>query len=194
MEGSRYWLQYYEFHRTADLAVAVVDRSSLPGSVRPLRSVKPNVVLDLGTDVATFGFPLTGRDRSGDKTTIRVSEVFLKGHVASRYDPEALAGLVERPFAQNYALSFESPEGLSGAPLLIKPRDGEPAVCGVIYGNKTTQFLIHSRFEEEEAGGRVSREETYRMHHFGLASGMAEFGEEFFVPTHLYEYPIQIVR
>src|SRR5688572_28218934 len=56
IEGGWYWFQYFEFHSTADLAVTAVPRSSLPGSVRPLRCVKHDAVLALGQSVYTFGF------------------------------------------------------------------------------------------------------------------------------------------
>ena len=63
-------------------------------------------------------------------------------------------------FSVNYALSFESPNGLSGAPLLLL-RGDKVLVGGLIYKNKSTYFLIDQETTTDKEG-RIEKEISYR--------------------------------
>lgn len=188
-----FWWNHFKLHNSADLAVAQVIRATMPEWIAPLPVFSPSETLELGTAVFSFGFPLSTstRDVKG-KFSIELNEVFYAGYISSIHDRQYLTN-VFMPYKTNYSLSFECPKGLSGAPLMIRSLQRGPVVCGVVYGNRTTQYLIESR-EELQSGNVIERESSYRYYHFGLASSMAEFLDPYIafqVKRDLYSYPIQ---
>jgi len=167
-----YWWDYFERHRTADIAVAYIERQSLPEWIKPLKLISPNQTLLLGTEVVAFGFPLSEKRQTVDgKKEFRIVETCFRGYIAAIYDKNSLDGM-EGAFSVNYALSFESPNGLSGAPLLLH-RGEKVLVGGLIYKNKSTYFLIDQEMKTDKEG-RIEKETSYKVYHFALASSLKE--------------------
>lgn len=169
--NGKYWWDYFEFHKSADLAFSVFDQKRIPDFVNPLFGLNPDEILSLGTFVCAFGFPLTESSRNmNGKTDLIINEVFFSGYIPSIYDKMFLKD-IPMAFSTNYALSFECFKGLSGTPLLVI-KNGTVHVCGMIYGNKTIQYLIEEIYESES-----EREKLYKVYHLGLASTLKELGE-----------------
>jgi len=171
-----YWWDYFEHHKTADIAVAYIERQSLPEWIKPLRLIPPGQTPPLGTEVVAFGFPLSEKRQTVDgKKVFRIVETCFRGYIAAIYDKDSLDGM-DGAFSVNYALSFESPNGLSGAPLLLL-RGDKVLVGGLIYKNKSTYFLIDQETTTDKKG-RIEKEISYRVYHFALASGLKELADD----------------
>lgn len=176
-DDGKYWWDYFENHPTTDLAFARFKRKGLPAFVHPLPLLTSPAVLERGSSVYSFGFPFTNRAPAAHgKVVMTVEEILFSGYIATHYDREVLVGSLERPFAVNYALSFEVPRGLSGAPLLSLVGD-RPQVCGVLYANRSIHFQVDEYEEVDQPGGQTVRTRVVRAHHLGLASTARELGE-----------------
>ena len=176
-ENGKYWWDYFEFHTASDLAISVIE-FGLPPFVSPLMIANPHEKLSIGTAVFSFGFPLSESLSESGKSILRINEIFFSGYISTIYDKSAL-DIVHRPFITNYALSFDCPNGLSGAPLLVAKNDN-PYVAGMIYGNNKIQYLVDEVIEIEDEK-QIYKEQNYKMTYFGLSSGLEELlnGEDF---------------
>ena len=82
------------------------------------------------------------------------------GHIVSR---RTFHGLNAKP--RSYELSFQTPRGLSGAPLI----DHNTLVSGLIIGNKSTEILIFKEKEVIDEGKKESTIERYESLQLGVA-------------------------
>lgn len=177
---SNRWFTWSGFgvHPTADLAFAGFTPEGAPPFVEPLHLVTDPLVLPTGHLVGSFGFPFTGTQREpSGATRVSVEEIFFWGYVATHYARETLRPVMERPFATNYALSFQVPCGLSGAPLLVELPDKQIGVCGMVYGNRSTEFTLDQYTESIGSNGPKIEHRVVELHHFGLASTAAELAQ-----------------
>lgn len=163
----------FDYHPTADLAIAAFAREKAPTFAVPLQLYGPS--LDLGAAVESYGFPFSGEKREeGGHSKVRIEEIYFRGHVQTEWLSQDLAALVPRPFVRSYALSFACPAGLSGGPLLVDDGHGRRLVAGVVYGNRTIDFPVRSS-EEVSEGGSVTRvHEIVDRHRLGLASDLQD--------------------
>lgn len=107
-----------------------------------------------GLDVSAFGFTDWGKVDKSLKIDVR----YLKGHVV-RTCVESL-GL---PTAQVVELSFGSPSGFSGAPLLVDFK-----FSGMLYSNIESKLQSYS-ISEVVDGDSEFRETAYRIYEYGVA-------------------------
>jgi len=159
-EESKYTRAYYLSNIEADptgidLATANVD----------LKQHTPlglgNGDLALGTDVFSFGYPLTDRRRTAEgKSSFNLNSRYLEGYVtrAFRYEPPAGAPI------ESYELDMMAPAGLSGSPLVKK---GSRLVYGVVYGTADVAQLEHIATVDPDTGAR--QPEVQRIVTFGMA-------------------------
>ncbi len=168
--NGKYWWDYFEFHKTGDIAISLIEYG-LPSFVRPLHTTNPQKQLTIGTNVCTFGFPLSESYAKDDKSILNINEIFFSGYISTVFDQSRLDN-IPRTFITNYALSFECPNGLSGAPLLIV-KNNMLYVAGLIYGTKKIQYLVDEVFEIEEDNQKY-KELNYKITYFGLSSGLQE--------------------
>jgi hypothetical protein len=120
--------------------------------------------VDMLTDVLAFGYPF-----AVDLHNLRLRARAMKGHVVCADD----AGATELPGVPRiYELSFQSPRGLSGAPLLLPTKQGL-LVGGVVVANRTTslQLLTEEETITEESAGHTTRTvvERHEVMHLGMA-------------------------
>jgi len=106
------------------------------------------------TPVASIGFPF-GYDVT-DKT---VTPRGFSGNIVCSHNYPRFSG---NPSV--YELSFATPRGLSGGPLLLGAR-----ICGAIVGNHQTKMLVFSDEERVEESGAVTRVERYEVMNLGIA-------------------------
>ena len=173
-DDGKYWWESFEHHHTADLAFARFQPDQLRSFVRPLPILPDPPVLERGTPVHTFGFPFTTRSPAPDgKVAMTIEELFFSGYIATHYDRDLLVSSLQYPFGVNYALSFEVPAGLSGAPLLVVS-GGAPHVCGLVYANRSIHMQVEEYEETDTPGGPIVKTRVVRAHHLGLASSIAE--------------------
>ena len=126
------------------------------------RLVLSAVSLPAGEPVWSFGFPLLDVERlpTGD-LAFTISPRYLRGHVTRpfyyrRYGPEREV--------MSYELNMPTPEGLSGAPVMLHD---SKAVVGVVYGHNDVALVEQYATVDEETGARQS--EVQRIVSFGLA-------------------------
>lgn len=169
-ENGKYWWDYFEFHKTSDIAISLIE-FGLPSFVTPLNTINPKESLYMGTNICTFGFPLSESHTEEGKSVLKINEVFFSGYISSVLAQADLED-IPRAFTTNYALSFDCPNGLSGAPLLIKT-DKMVYVAGLIYGTKKIQYLLDEIIELEEENEKY-KEHNYKVTHWGLSSGLQE--------------------
>lgn len=112
-----------------------------------------------GLDISAFGFTDWGKGNQSLYLDVRL----LKGHV-SRTAEESL-GLPTSTLAE---VSFASPSGFSGAPLLVGRN-----VVGMLYGNIESRLLAHT-IDEIEDGRTTYKEVSYRVVEYGLAHKLEE--------------------
>ncbi len=148
----------WELFSGADIALV---RCDLPDAV--CRSWYPNEV-DMLTTAHAFGYPF-----AVDLHNLRVRARALKGHIVCADD----AGAAELPgMPRIYELSFQSPRGLSGAPLLLPTNQGL-LVGGVVVANRTTslQLLTEQESITEHANDGKPRTivERHEVMHLGMA-------------------------
>lgn len=143
-----------ESHPKFDMAVCAA-ACSTPNRFLPPRmgSVLP------GLDVSAFGFTEFGK--TGQSLNIDVR--YLKGHV-SRTSTEPY-GL---PTPHVVEVSFGSPSGFSGAPLLV-----DLHVVGMLYSNVESKLQGYSISEVQE-GDSLYRETAYRIYEYGLSHRLAD--------------------
>ena len=107
-----------------------------------------------GLEVEAFGF--MGWSKSGQ--TISIDARLLRGHVSRMHsDPVGL------PARSIFEVSFPSPSGFSGTPLMVSHR-----VVGMLYGNIESKLQAFA-MDEIRDGSREYREISYRILEFGLA-------------------------
>jgi Trypsin-like peptidase domain len=134
----------------ADIATARLDRIQLFG----LQLAKEPV--DTGTDVWTYGFPLTDPPNERRPTYV----------LSARY----LEGYVTRAFyysdgrIPSYELDMRAPAGLSGAPLI---QVGTRNVIGVVYGVHAAEMIELMGKVDPETGRHEP--DVYRLETFALA-------------------------
>lgn len=138
-----------EAHPKFDMAVGTAACST------PTKFLPPRLGTILpGLNVSAFGFTEWGK--SGQSLNIDVR--YLKGHV-SRTSTES-SGL---PTPHVVEVSFGSPSGFSGAPLLV-----DFQVVGMLYSNVESKLQGYSISEVQE-GDSVYRETAYRIYEYGLS-------------------------
>jgi Trypsin-like peptidase domain len=173
----RFWWDSFEYHPYSDLAYVRLDRNQLPGHVIPLKPLPTPTRLTLGASVSAFGHPFsyTRRDPNTFEKTAIFHKVFFSGYVVQQYVRKHLEDFVTRPFDYNYELSFECPNGLSGAPLLVDG-GGSPVVAGIIYGNREHDMQL-DYYDKVDRGGNTEQWQVWKLYHFGLASDNKELLE-----------------
>lgn len=174
-DGSSHTWDGFELHDKADLAVARFPREKAPPFVSPLPAHFPR--LHRGNGVSSFGFPFSGaRETRGGKVGITIEEIFYRGYVSTIYDREQLSPVVRYPFGTSYGLSFESPNGLSGAPLLVLV-DGTFHAAGVVYENRTVEFQVDNYHETRGEPEKEVLVVVNRVHNIGLAGALHEVAD-----------------
>lgn len=114
-----------------------------------------------GTDVGTWGYPLTEMTRlaSGD-LEFKLGGRWLQGYITRAFWHEH----AEYGSVPTYELDMPTPRGLSGAPLVrLESRD----VVGVIYGTHDASLIEEIASVDPDSGER--RPEVQRIVSFGLA-------------------------
>lgn len=114
----------------------------------------------LGLDVQAFGYTDSGKEGP----SYNVDPRLLRGHVA-RIAEEAY-GL---PSPSLIEVSFGSPDGFSGTPLLV-----DSQVVGIIYSNLDSKLEAYS-IEEVAEGESKYREVAYRIYEYGIAHRLSDF-------------------
>lgn len=141
-------------HPTFDIAVGTAPASKVTG-VLP----RYHGQIGLGLDVQAFGFTDAGRENSSYQLDVRL----LRGYL-SRHSPNAF-GL---PSPSLLEVSFGSPSGFSGTPLLV-----ETEVVGVMYRNVDTKIEAYT-IQETIEGDSQFREVAYRIYEYGIAHSIAD--------------------
>lgn len=113
----------------------------------------------LGLDVQAFGFTDSGKVGRSYELDVRL----LRGYV-TRHSEDSL-GL---PSPSLLEVSFGSPSGFSGSPLLINTE-----VVGVLYRNVETKLEAYSVSEATE-GQSQFREVAYRIYEYGIAHRLSD--------------------
>lgn len=175
--NGKFWWDYMEYHGQADLAFARFEPSALMEFIHPLIPLRHEELLMLGSEVYSFGFPFTAKriDSFTNRRSMQIHELFFSGHISTIYDRQYLEQETRFPFDDTYALSFECPMGLSGAPLLVTIENAL-YVAGVVYGNQSRQFTL-DMYEQIDEAGKTTRHETAKLYHFGLACTHKVFSE-----------------
>jgi hypothetical protein len=109
-----------------------------------------------GQAVSAFGFTEWGKDEV--KKSLQLDVRYLKGHLTRTS--------VEQQNSQSpqiVEVSFGSPSGFSGTPLLADSK-----VVGMLYGNVETKLQSYSLLEVKD-GPTEYREAAYRIYEYGLA-------------------------
>lgn len=116
-----------------------------------------------GTDVWTYGYPLTTIIPNADGPRFLLNPRLLRGYITREfaYDHPTLGA------TPSYELDMLTPEGLSGAPLVQRPGD---TVIGVIYGSHDAVRVDEFSRVDPASGERTP--EVQRIVPFGLASDM----------------------
>lgn len=146
-------------HANFDLAVGCASPKAV-GAVLP-RYTGPT---GLGLDVQAFGYTDSGKEGA----SYNVDPRLLRGHVVRM--AESAFGL---PSPSLLEVSFGSPSGFSGTPLLV-----DSAVVGILYSNLDSKLEAYS-IEEVADGESKYREVAYRIYEYGIAHRIADF-EQFF--------------
>lgn len=139
-------------HAKFDVAVGVAPSSAVKG-VLP-RYLGP---VGIGLDVQAFGCTDAGREAGSYHLDVRL----LRGYV-SRFSEDPL-GL---PSPSLVEVSFGSPNGFSGTPLLV-----EKEVIGMLYRNVETKLEAYSVSETTE-GSAQYKEVAYRIYEYGIAHSL----------------------
>ena len=122
--------------------------------------------VEWGTDVWTWGFPLTRRLLGPTGTpTFHLEARYLQGYVTRAFHHE-VAGYGEVP---SFELDLHAPEGLSGAPLIRAPSPSNPRakIVGVVYGRSEVHAIEEFASIDPQTGDR--RPEVLRLVSFALA-------------------------
>lgn len=155
----------------SDLATARLDRIQLFGLELAAGPA------DTGTDVWTYGFPLTDPPNER-RPSYLLNARYLEGYITRAfYFSEARI--------PSYELDMRAPAGLSGAPLI---EVGSKRVIGVVYGVNEAEMVEHFGKTNPDTGQRepeVVRVETFALAHYtetvrgvvGPATGKRPLGE-----------------
>jgi hypothetical protein len=112
-----------------------------------------------GKNVSAFGFTEWGK--SGQSLQIDVR--YLKGHITRTSEEQQ--GL---PTPRVVEVSFGSPSGFSGTPLLVDFK-----IAGMLYSNIETKLQAYS-ISEVHDGNNEYRETAYRIYEYGLSHQPAD--------------------
>ena len=116
-------------------------------------------IAEFGTDVATFGYPLTDTPTEM-RPTFRVNGRYLRGYITRDFNYDGLEGGEVR----SYEVDMRAPEGLSGAPLVAR---GTRRLVGVIYGQNEVGTI--DRFVSVDSEGKripeVQQVESFALAH-----------------------------
>jgi len=139
-----------------DIATANIER--VP-EITPMLSIAADSLL-MGTDVCTYGYPLTDKRKESGKMQYILNGRYLEGYIMRGfyYDHH------EYGMVKSYELNFPTAAGLSGSPLI---RIGSAEVVGVIYGNNDVATIEHASRVDPETG--IREPEIQRIISFGLA-------------------------
>lgn len=141
-------------HTQYDIAVGTAPKSAVKG-VLP----RYTGTFGLGLDVQAFGFTDAGRPSGSYELDARL----LRGYV-SRFSAKPL-GL---PSPSLIEVSFGSPSGFSGTPLLVGTE-----VVGILYRNIESKLEAYS-IQETIEGQSQFREIAYRIYEYGIAHSFAD--------------------
>lgn len=175
-DNSKHSWDGFEFHSTADLAIARFKKDKAPTFARPLPLYTK--LLRRGQRAYSFGFPFSGAldHQPPGKLVVTIEEFFMGGYVSNIYSASELGATVQRPFSTNYALDFASPGGLSGAPLLFDSGEAD-VVAGIMYWNQDTSLLVDEYVEKGDGSSTSSTVSVKRVYQFGLAGTILDLGE-----------------
>lgn len=146
-------------HEKFDVAVGKAPASAVGGV---LKRYQGHVAL--GLDVQAFGFTDSG-----------------KQHGKYQIDPRLLRGYVSRAAEESFGLpsptlievSFGSPNGFSGTPLLVNKE-----VVGILYSNIDSKLGAYSIGETTD-GESHYKEVAYRVYEYGIAHRLSELASFF---------------
>lgn len=141
-------------HAKFDVAVGQAPQSAVGGVLEPYERD-----VGLGLDVQAFGYTDSGKEGG----RYQVDPRLLRGHT-TRVANESF-GL---PSPTLIEVSFGSPSGFSGTPLLVDSR-----VVGIMYSNLDSKLEAYS-IEEVEDGPSKYREVAYRIYEYGIAHRFSE--------------------
>jgi V8-like Glu-specific endopeptidase len=167
---------FFEVHQDVngkDLATARVNLKKLndlkiDGSLRPM-----------GTNVLTYGFPFTHRQKAGDRDFFDLQGRYLEGYVTREiYFNRRGWGIVP-----SYELFMPCPRGISGAPVI---RMQSTDIIGVIYGTNDVSLIEELASIDPDTGDKTP--EIQRIVSFGLA----HFGMELYnlITPHTNNLPL----
>jgi hypothetical protein len=145
-----------------DMATARLLESH-PEPTMPMAVASATPPAPLGTEVFTFGYPLTAE--TADSVT---------GEKQWELHPRYLRGYITRDFKYarpgfarpvlSYEIDMPAPEGLSGAPLI---QLGTTNVLGVVYGVNEVQRIAEFATTDPATGSQIP--EVLRIERFALA-------------------------
>jgi hypothetical protein len=141
-------------HPKFDIAVGKAPASSVTGVLAHYRGT-----VGIGVDVQAFGFTDAGKEQMSYQLDVRL----LRGYI-SRCSPDSL-GL---PSPSLLEVSFGSPSGFSGTPLLVGRE-----VIGILYRNVDSKLEAYSINETTENGAHF-KEIAYRIYEYGIAHNLSE--------------------
>lgn len=141
-------------HAEFDIAVGMAPASEVKGVLPRYQGT-----FGLGLDVQAFGFTDAGREQGSYQLDVRL----LRGYI-SRFSADSL-GL---PSPSLFEVSFGSPSGFSGAPLLVGHE-----VVGILYRNIETKLEAYS-VQETTEGNSQFREVAYRIYEYGIAHSLMD--------------------
>ncbi len=141
-------------HPKFDIAVGQAPKSTVGGVLS-----KYEGTFGLGLDVQAFGFTNAGKVAHSYQLDVRL----LRGYV-TRHSEDSL-GL---PSPSLIEVSFGSPSGFSGSPLLVNTE-----VVGVLYRNVESKLESYSVNETTE-GQSQFREVAYRIYEYGIAHRLSD--------------------
>lgn len=152
-------IQQTMLHPTFDVAVGKASASAV-GGVLPFYTGS----MPLGLEVQAFGYTDSG-----------------KGVASYKVDPRLLRGHISRASNSSYGLpspslievSFGSPSGFSGTPLLVNAE-----VIGILYSNLDSKLQAYS-IQETIDGDSQFREVAYRIYEYGIAHRISDLSSFF---------------
>lgn len=177
-QGQPYWFDEISRHPKADLAWAPIPLAEVPENMQLLSLLDRRLMLPQGTKVGSYGFPFSDRTKAEQGgTCVTFNPIFYAGYIATAWSQEYLETVgIRHGFLTNYGLSFDCPNGLSGAPLLAS-FGGPLCISGLIYGNRRLEQTLDEFVEERQDGRGTERFTLTRVAHFGVASGLEELHE-----------------
>jgi Trypsin-like peptidase domain len=141
-------------HPKFDISVGQAPKKTVGGVLK-----KYEGTFGLGLDVQAFGFTTAGKVVGSYQLDVRL----LRGYV-TRHSDDSL-GL---PSPSLIEVSFGSPSGFSGSPLLV-----DTEVVGVLYRNLESKLESYSVNEVTE-GQSQFREVAYRIYEYGIAHRLSD--------------------